>query len=285
MQELVKITECPRDAMQGITPFIPTQDKIRYHNALLKCGFDILDFGSFVSPKAIPQMKDTAEVLEQLQLENTHTKLLAIVGNMRGAQEACQQEKISFLGFPFSFSPTFLERNINSTVEQSFDSVKRMLETCKAHNKSLRVYISMAFGNPYGDPWGTEMLLHWIDQLHWIGVRHIVLADTTSEAEDSAIRASLQTALPAYAEVNFGLHLHTTSEDWKQKIDAAYQTGCRHFDGVLHGLGGCPMAGPDLVGNIRTRDLLNFFGKKEMRMNINLEALEKARQVAEEILP
>lgn len=283
MPETVKITECPRDAMQGIQTFIPTEDKVRYINALLRCGFDTLDFGSFVSPKAIPQMRDTAEVLSQLQL--TDTKLLAIVGNMRGARDACRYPEIHYLGFPFSFSPTFLERNIKSTVDKSFDMVKQMLELCQEHDKALRVYISMAFGNPYGDPWSSEMLLHWIDQLHWVGVRHIVLADTTSEGQAGVMGSVLQTAIPAYGEVNLGLHLHTTSSDWEEKIEAAYGSGCRHFDGVLHGLGGCPMAGPELVGNIRTTDLLSFFEKKQATTGVDSSELKKSRQIAESILP
>ena len=285
MPEIVKITECPRDAMQGIKPFIPTEDKVRYLNALLRCGFDILDFGSFVSAKAIPQMRDTAEVLSQLDLSDTETRLLAIIGNLRGAEDACKHPEISYLGFPFSISPTFLERNIKSTIEQSFDMVKQMLSLCQKHSKSLRVYISMAFGNPYGDDWSAEILLHWIDQLHWAGVRHIVLADTTNEGEADTMGSVLQTIVPNYGEVEFGLHLHNKSSDWKQKIAAAYQAGCRHYDGVLHGLGGCPMAGPELVGNIRTTDLLYFFDNQQANTGIEWPRVEKARQIAEQILP
>ena len=218
-------------------------------------------------------------------MQLTETKLLAIVGNMRGARDACQYPEIHYLGFPFSFSPTFLERNIKSTVEKSFDMVRQMLELCEEHDKALRVYVSMAFGNPYGDPWSAEMLLHWIDQLHWVGVRHIVLADTTNEGEAPVMGSVLQTAIPAYGEVNFGLHLHTTSSHWEDKIEAAYGGGCRQFDGVLHGLGGCPMAGPELVGNIRTTDLLSFFEKKQAVTGVHHAELEKSRQIAERIMP
>lgn len=285
MPEVVRITECPRDAMQGIKTFIPTLQKVAYLNALLKAGFDTLDFGSFVSPKAVPQMRDTAEVLSQLHLADTDTDLLAIVGNMRGAEEACKHPEIRYLGFPFSFSPTFLARNIKSTVEQSFEMVRQMLELSGQHDKDLRVYISMAFGNPYGDEWTAEMLLHWVDQLHWSGVRHIALADTTGMGQASTIGSIFQNIVPAYGEVKFGLHLHTTSVDWYEKIDAAYQHGCRHYDGVLNGLGGCPMAGPELVGNIRTADMLAYFEEQGAHTGIHHAAFEEARQLAQRIMP
>jgi len=281
----VKITECPRDAMQGITEFIPTTHKIKYINSLLKVGFDTLDFGSFVSPKAVPQMKDTSEVLQNLNLDGTQTKLLAIIGNMRGAEEACKYAEITYLGFPFSFSPTFLERNIRSTIEKSFQLVQDLLAHSTKHDKKLLVYISMAFGNPYGDDWNTELLLHWIDQLHWAGIRNIALADTTGMGNAATIAKVLDIVVPAYAEVKFGLHLHTTSQDWRDKIDAAYQNGCRHFDGVLNGLGGCPMAGPELTGNIRTSDLLAYFDEQEASTGVDKQAFAQAMQMAEDIMP
>ena len=282
---MVHITECPRDAMQGIATFIPTADKARYINAILRVGFDTVDFGSFVSSKAIPQMRDTAEVLSQLDLSATHSQLLAIVGNRRGAETAMQYDKITYLGFPFSISPTFLQRNINSTVEQSFALVQELLGLCQQHRKQLVTYISMAFGNPYDDPWSIEHLLHWIDQLHHAGARHITLADTTGLGNAQVIGSVLEVAIPAYAEVTFGLHLHTTSHDWYEKIDTAYRQGCRHYDGVMSGLGGCPMAGPDLVGNIRTRDLLNYFDKQHTNTGLDNEAFQQAEQVAHEIIP
>ena len=281
---MVKITECPRDAMQGIETFIPTEDKVRYINAILKVGFDTVDFGSFVSPKAIPQMRDTAEVLSQLELSPSSSKLLAIIGNQRGANDAAQHDEITYLGFPFSISPTFLKRNINSTVERSFDLVKELLDICSKHNKQLVPYISMAFGNPYGDYWDTELLLHWVDQLHLIGVRRITLADTVGIGQATHISTALSIAIPAYQEVDFGLHLHTKSTDWREKIDAAYQSGCHYYAGVLSGLGGCPMAGPDLVGNIHTRHLLDYFEKKEALGNLNQSAFEQAEQIAMEII-
>ncbi len=282
---MVKITECPRDAMQGIQPFIPTEDKVRYINAILDVGFDTVDFGSFVSPKAIPQMRDTAEVLRQLNVDSSSSKLLAIIGNQRGAQDAVQYDEITYLGFPFSISPTFLQRNINSTVERSFALVQELLSICQQHDKQLVTYISMAFGNPYGDGWDTELLLHWIDQLHLAGVRRITLADTVGIGKAEHIGTTLSIAIPAYQEVTFGLHLHTTAADWQEKIDTAYQAGCLHYDGVLSGLGGCPMAGPDLVGNIHTRNLLNYFSKKDALGELNQNAFAQAEKVAAEIIP
>lgn len=282
--EEVKITECPRDAMQGISTFIPTEQKVRYHQALLKVGFDTLDFGSFVSPKAIPQMRDTTEVIAQLGTSHA-TKLLAIVGNLRGAETALQYPAITYLGYPFSISPTFLQRNLNTTPEQSFDLVKVLLQRCKDEHKSLVTYISMAFGNPYGDEWNAELLLHWIDKLYTAGVRHISIADTYGLATPDAIGLIIETALPAFAEVHFSLHLHTTAELWYQKVDAAYQQGCRHFEGVLSGLGGCPMAGPKLVGNLRTTDLLKYFQQNNIPLHLNLEALKGAEAIASQIIP
>jgi hydroxymethylglutaryl-CoA lyase len=270
--------------MQGIKPFIPTEEKVRYINALLQVGFDTIDFGSFVSPQAIPQMRDTTEVLAGLDLSSSSSKLLAIIGNLRGAEDACRHSEIDYLGFPFSISPTFLQKNINSTVEDSFERVRQILEVCQKNDKQLVTYVSMAFGNPYGDDWSAETLLHWIDQLHWAGVRHITLADTTSNGDARTIGSVLQTVIPAYAEVTVGLHLHTTTKDWRDKIDAAYQNGCRHYDGVLNGLGGCPMAGPELVGNIRTSDLLTYFEEQGVRTGVDKGSFEQARRIAGEII-
>ena len=285
MNNKVHLTECPRDAMQGIKTFIPTPNKVRYIQSILEVGFDTVDFGSFVSPKAIPQMRDTTEVLSQLNLSNTTSKLLAIVGNKRGAEDAVQHEAITYLGFPFSISPTFLQRNIHSTIEQSFALVQELLALCAQHGKQLTTYISMAFGNPYGDSWSVETLLHWVDQLHHAGVRRIVLADTTGLGNPQTIGTALATVIPAYAEVEFGLHLHTTSQDWYEKVDAAYRQGCRHFEGVLSGLGGCPMAGPTLVGNIQTRDLLHYFQQQSATIGLNMAAFAQAERIAAEIMP
>ena len=286
----VHLTECPRDAMQGIKSFIPTADKVRYINSILRVGFDTVDFGSFVSPKAIPQLRDTAEVLAQLDLSDTSSKLLVIVGNRRGAEAAVQHEEVTYLGFPFSISPTFLQRNINSTVAQSFALAQELLALCQQQEKQLRVYVSMAFGNPYGDDWSVEELLHWIDQLHHAGVRHITLADTTGLGTAPVIGSALEIAIPAYAEVTFGLHLHTTAPDGPAKIDAAYRHGCRHYDGVMSGLGdislgGCPMAGTDLVGNIQTRDLLTYFDEQRAPTGLDRQAFQQAERVAQQIIP
>ena len=281
----VYLTECPRDALQGITDFIPTEDKVRYINAILRAGFDTVDFGSFVSPTAIPQMKDTAEVLAQLDLPSEGSKLLAIIGNQRGAEAAVQHDEITYLGFPFSVSPTFLQRNINSTLEKSFALVQTLLDMSQRHGKQLVTYISMAFGNPYDDPWSTEHVLHWVDQLHHAGVRRITLADTTGIGTAQSIGSVLEVVIPAYAEVTFGLHLHTTSQDWYEKIDAAYQQGCQHYDGVMSGLGGCPMAGPDLVGNIATRDLMRYFDEQQVVTGLRVPAFLHAEQIAQEIIP
>ena len=285
MNNKVHLTECPRDAMQGIKTFIPTPNKVRYIQSILEVGFDTVDFGSFVSPKAIPQMRDTTEVLSQLDLSDTTSKLLAIVGNKRGAEDAVQHAAITYLGFPFSISPTFLQRNIHSTIEQSFALVQELLALCAQHGKQLTTYISMAFGNPYGDSWSVETLLHWVDQLHHAGVRRIVLADTTGLGNPQTIGNALATVIPTYAEVEFGLHLHTTSQDWYEKVDAAYRQGCRHFEGVLSGLGGCPMAGPTLVGNIQTRDLLHYFQQQSATTGLNMAAFAQAEQVAQEVMP
>ena len=262
--------------MQGITAFIPTADKARYINAILEVGFDTVDFGSFVSPKAIPQMRDTADVLSRLNLNGSTSKLLAIVGNQRGAEDAVQFDEITYLGFPFSISSTFLKRNINSTIERSFELVQELMGITRKHNKQLVTYISMAFGNPYDDPWDVELLLHWVDRLYEIGVRRLTLADTVGVGRADDIGAALVAAIPAYQEVTFGLHLHTTAADWQDKIDAAFQSGCRNFDGVLSGLGGCPMAGPDLVGNIQTKKLIEYFNEHYALHQINNLAFEKA---------
>lgn len=284
-QDQIKITECPRDAIQGISAFIPTEDKIRYIHALLKVGFDTIDFGSFVSPKAIPQLKDTAEVLTKLDLNQTSSKLLVIIGNLRGGEMAVQYQKITYLGFPFSISPTFLQRNINSTLEQSFHLVKELHALCQQHQKQLVTYISMAFGNPYGDDWNTEILLHWIEKLFKAGVRQISLADTYGLASPATIGSILQTVIPTFAEIHFSLHLHTTAEQWYQKVDAAYQHGCRHFEGVLSGLGGCPMAGPKLIGNLRTTDLIAYFQQHNLHLGLDMEALREAEKIANQIIP
>lgn len=272
----IKIIECPRDAMQGITEFIPTQTKINYINTLLQVGFDTIDFGSFVSPKAIPQMQDTAEVLAGLNLTDTNSKLLAIVANVRGAQDAMQHAAIQYIGFPFSISETFQQRNTNSSIAQSLDTVKQMQELCVKHNKQLVVYISMGFGNPYGDDWNAEIALHWVNEMDKIGVRKLSLSDTIGIASADSISYLFGHLIPAFKHIEFGAHLHTTPDTWLEKVTAAHTHGCVRFDGALKGFGGCPMAADKLTGNMPTENLLHYFTTQNLNHGLNAEAFNKA---------
>ena len=272
----IKIIECPRDAMQGITEFIPTQTKINYINTLLQVGFDTIDFGSFVSPKAIPQMQDTAEVLAGLNLADTNSKLLAIVANVRGAQDAMQHAAIQYIGFPFSISETFQQRNTNSSIAQSLDTVKQMQELCVKHNKQLVVYISMGFGNPYGDDWNAEIALHWVNEMDKIGVRILSLSDTIGIASADSISYLFGHLIPAFKHIEFGAHLHTTPDTWLEKVTAAHTHGCVRFDGALKGFGGCPMAADKLTGNMPTENLLHYFTTQNLNHGLNDEAFNKA---------
>lgn len=272
---LVTITECPRDAMQGIVPFIPTEDKIDYLNQLLKAGFDRLDFGSFVSPKAIPQMRDTAEVLAGLDTGST-TQLLAIVANNRGAQDAASHERIHFLGFPFSISETFQMRNTNQTIAQAVQTVQSMLETCAKHNKIPLVYLSMGFGNPYGDPWNEEIVAQYTTTLITEGVHHIALADTTGSSTPASIQSMYTFLSKEFPDAEWGLHLHSTPQEAQLKIDAGLAAGCRHFDTAIRGFGGCPMAKDDLTGNIATETLISSINNQSLTTNLNYEALDNA---------
>ncbi len=254
----VKIIECPRDAMQGMDLFIPTEKKAAYINQLLKVGFDTIDFGSFVSPKAIPQLRDTAEVLSMLNLENTKSKLLAIVANTRGAQDACNFEEIDYLGYPFSISETFQLRNTNATIDQSLSRVEEMQSLCVQNKKKMVVYISMAFGNPYGDPWSGQLAAEWTEKLTKdLGIEIIALADTVGVSNGDNITELFSTLIPAFPKVEIGAHLHTLPEDAKTKAKLAYDSGCRRFDAALKGYGGCPMAEDDLVGNMATELLID----------------------------
>lgn len=268
----VKIIECPRDAMQGLHDFIPTQTKINYINNLLNVGFDTLDFGSFVSPKAIPQMRDTAEVLAGLDLGGTNTKLLAIVANVRGAQDAMQHKEIKYIGFPFSISETFQQRNTNSSIAQSLESVKQMQELCVANGKELVVYISMGFGNPYGDEWNVNIAQHWVNEMDKIGVRILSLSDTVGIATPESINYLFGNLIPAFKHIEFGAHLHTTPTTWFEKVDAAYTSGCQRFDGALKGFGGCPMASDKLTGNMPTENLVSYFEERNIALGLKKEA-------------
>ncbi len=281
---MVKLIECPRDAMQGLHDFIPTKTKVKYINTLLRAGFDTIDFGSFVSPKAIPQMADTAQVLAGLDLENTETKLLAIVANMRGANDAIKYPEIDYLGYPFSISETFQIRNTNATIPESLERVKGMQELCLKHNKTLVVYLSMGFGNPYGDEWNAEIVMKWMNELAKIGVQIISLSDTIGVSTTDSIEYLFSSVIPEFPEIEIGAHLHTLVGESGSKIKAAYLSGCRRFDGALKGYGGCPMAKDDLTGNMPMENLVFYLaGKNEI--NIDMEVLYEAMELADDVFP
>ncbi|HEY4062185.1 MAG TPA: hydroxymethylglutaryl-CoA lyase [Puia sp.] len=279
----VSLIECPRDAMQGWPHIIPTKKKIDYLNALLKVGFDTLDFGSFVSPHAIPQMADTAEVLAGLDLRDSHTRLLAIVANFRGAEEAASHDAIRYLGFPFSVSETFQLRNTNKTIEGSFATVEEILELCIKMDKELVVYLSMGFGNPYGDPWSEDVVFEWADDLSRLGVRTLSLADTVGLATPEQVFLLTDYLVRELPGHTIGVHLHSTHHNRKAKIDAALQAGCRRFDGALKGIGGCPMAGDELVGNMDTEWMIPYLEKQHLLPGINNTALQESLRLATEI--
>ncbi len=279
----IYITECPRDAMQGWKTFIPKEKKITYLNSLLKIGFDTLDCGSFVSAKAIPQMADTKEVISSLSLEGSKTKLLVIVANMRGAEEAVKFENITYLGFPFSISPTFQLRNTNSTIEESLQRVEDIQNLCLKNNKHLVIYLSMGFGNPYGNEYDEEILLHWADEMVKRDIGVISLADTVGLAKPNQISFALNTLVTAYPQTVFGVHLHSTAANWQEKLEAAVNAGCKRFDGALMGIGGCPLAKDELVGNMNTEWMVNYFKGKHLLSSINKEALQESLVLAEEI--
>lgn len=281
----VKLIECPRDAMQGIHEFIPTEKKISYINTLLKAGFDTIDFGSFVSPKAIPQMQDTAEVLKKLDLTGTSSKLLAIVANIKGAEQACSFDEISYLGFPFSVSETFQIRNTNSTIAESLTRVEEIQELCERNKKELVVYLSMAFGNPYGDPWDAETVIEWASKIANRGITIISLADTTGVSTPESIRYLFSSLIPALTQIEFGAHLHTTPESWKEKIDAAYTSGCYRIDSAIKGFGGCPMAADKLTGNMATENVLAYLEEKKVNTGIKPDHFMRAMQESLFVFP
>ncbi|MFT4153043.1 hydroxymethylglutaryl-CoA lyase [Parafilimonas sp.] len=283
MNNAVKLIECPRDAMQGWHAFIPTQQKINYINGLLQIGFDTIDFGSFVSSKAMPQMADTKEVIGNLNFEESNTKLLAIVANERGAKEAVVYDGISYLGFPFSISPTFQQRNANSSIEESLQRVEAIQSACMQHNKTLVVYLSMAFGNPYGDACNEAILLHWADALAQRGIKIISLADTVGVATPEQIHSACTILIQRYPFIETGVHLHASAANRKEKLEAAYSAGCMRFDGALKGIGGCPMAQDALVGNMDTLYMIEYFKQKHVLGTLNKEALQKSITIANEI--
>ncbi len=273
---IIKIIECPRDAMQGFDHFIPTETKINYLNLLLKAGFDTLDFGSFVSPKHIPQMRDTALVLEKLNLSATKTKLLAIIANYRGAEDACRFEQINCVGFPLSASETFQQKNTNQSVDRAFESLAAINELCIKSNKTLVVYISMGFGNPYGDIYSFELIFNFVEKLKLLNIKIISFADTVGLATPDEISNLYSLIVPQFTEIEFGVHLHSAPNHIYEKIKAAYNAGCKRFDGALKGFGGCPMAEDELIGNIPTELIIDFFEEKKIDLKINKVVLKDA---------
>jgi hydroxymethylglutaryl-CoA lyase len=276
MNSKVKVIECPRDAMQGIEDFIPTENKARYINTLLKVGYDTVDFGSFVSPKAIPQMRDTAEVLKLLKLEETDSKLLSIVANYRGAEDACSFDEISYVGFPLSVSETFQQRNTHKSIEESLFSVERIQNLVEKSNKEVVVYLSMAFGNPYGDKWDVETVVALAEKVASIGVKTIALSDTIGVSDKESIKYLFSSLIPELPDVEFGAHLHSRIETWREKVIASYDAGCRRFDSAIKGLGGCPYAKDELVGNLPTEKLLSYMTEKRVETNLNPLMFESA---------
>ncbi|MEO9503703.1 hydroxymethylglutaryl-CoA lyase [Nonlabens ulvanivorans] len=281
--EKVKIIECPRDAMQGIKEMIPTDLKVQYLQSLLRCGFDTIDFGSFVSPKAIPQLVDTAEVLSKLDLSKTESKLLAIIANLRGAKAACEHPEIQYLGYPFSISENFQMRNTHKTIAQSVQLLQEVIDLAQKHNKELVVYISMGFGNPYGDPWNVEIVGEWTEKLYKMGVKILSLSDTIGSSDPETITYLFSNLIPKYPEIEFGAHLHTTPTTWHEKVDAAYKAGCRRFDGAIQGFGGCPMAKDELTGNMPTEKMVSYFNAVKADSNVNAMSFESSYNEATKI--
>ena len=273
---MIQVVECPRDAMQGIKSFIPTEKKAEYINMLLKVGFHTIDFGSFVSPKAIPQMRDTAAVLSKLNLDDTSSKLLAIVANSRGAEEASSFDEIQYLGYPFSVSETFQQRNTNRSIEDSLVLVEEMQNLCVSRNKNLVVYLSMAFGNPYGEAWDVDIVAKSSEVIANMGVKILALSDTIGVSSKETITPLFSQLIPEFKEVTFGAHLHTTPLTWKEKVLAAYHAGCNRFDTAIQGFGGCPMAKDDLTGNMPTEKLLSFLNEQKEDAGLNALAFESA---------
>ncbi|MBC8884583.1 hydroxymethylglutaryl-CoA lyase [Flavobacterium piscinae] len=279
----IKIIECPRDAMQGIKTFIPTERKVLYLQSLLRVGFDTLDFGSFVSPKAIPQMVDTAEVLARLDLSQTRSKLLAIIANTKGAELASVHKEIQYLGFPFSISENFQMRNTHKTIAESIITLQEILAIADQSNKEVVAYLSMGFGNPYGDPWNVEIVGEWTEKLAGMGVKILSLSDTVGSSTPEVIDYLFSNLITKYPEIEFGAHLHTTPDKWFEKVDAAYKAGCRRFDGAIQGFGGCPMAKDDLTGNMPTEKLLSYFTTQKQNTNTSPMSFESAYNEATKV--
>ena len=281
----MKIIECPRDAMQGVHEFIPTEKKVAYINSILNVGFDTVDFGSFVSPKAIPQLRDTSLVLEQLDLSSTSSKLLAIIANTRGAQDAVEFEEITYLGFPFSISETFQQRNTNSSMAESLYRIEEIQDLCVRNKKKLIVYLSMAFGNPYGDEWSSDTAITWTKKIAQMGIKTIALSDTIGVSNPQNISYLFSKLIPEFPGIEIGAHLHTTPDTWEEKVHAAYTSGCRRFDSAIKGYGGCPMAADKLTGNMPTEQLISYFKKHRIETGLNEAAFATAMQQASVTFP
>jgi len=279
----IKLIECPRDAMQGWKHFIPTEKKIEYINSLLKVGFDTIDFGSFVSPKAIPQMADTKEVIKGLEVQESKTKLLAIVANLRGADDACSVDEITYLGFPFSVSETFQQRNTNSSIEESLVRVQEIQNLCISSGKQLVVYISMGFGNPYGDVYDEDIVFEWVNRLVSMDIEIISLADTVGVATPQQVYDITSYLIESLPGTEIGVHLHSTPSNWREKLEAAVKTGCHRFDGALKGIGGCPMADDELVGNMNSELMIGYFEEISRTTTIDKSALNESIRIADEI--
>jgi hydroxymethylglutaryl-CoA lyase len=283
---MVKIIECPRDALQGLHDFVPTELKAKYINQLLKIGFDTIDFGSFVSSRAIPQMRDTALLLKKLDLSDCKSKLLAIVANQRGAEDACQFEEISCLGYPFSISETFQKRNTNATVSESLERAEAIQNLCVKNKKMMVAYLSMGFGNPYGDEWNTDVVKYWVDKLVSLDIKIISLSDTIGIANFDIISNIFSQLIGTYPKIEFGAHFHTTPDSWFEKIDAAFRNGCKRFDGAIKGYGGCPMAKDDLTGNMPTENIVGYLENNGIALNLDKTAFGNAIEMAvQEVFP
>jgi len=282
-QDKIKLIECPRDAMQGWKAFIPTEKKVEYINSLLQVGFDTIDFGSFVSPKAIPQMADTAEVLKNLTLGNRDSKLLSIVANVRGAEEASLFDEINYLGFPFSVSETFQQRNTNSSIEQSLSRVEEIQNLCVKTGKELVIYISMGFGNPYDDPYDEEIVFEWVNRIVGMDIGIVSLADTVGIATPEQVFDMTSYLVESLPGIEIGVHLHSTPDNWKEKLEAGVKAGCKRFDGALKGIGGCPMADDELVGNMNSELMIQYFKEHQMLPALNEDALKESLRIAAEI--
>ncbi len=282
---IVKIIECPRDAMQGIKDFIPANKKVTYINALLKVGFDTLDVGSFVSPSVIPQMADTIEVLSSIDCKDSQTKLLTIVPNIRGGRQAALFEKVHYIGYPFSISENFQLSNTKKTITESIVIVEELYNLCARTNKELVVYLSMGFGNPYGDEYNSDIVYYWVDRMVKLGVKIISLSDTIGVATPNLISELFHQLVPTYSDIEFGAHLHTAAHNWEEKIKAADEAGCRRFDGAIKGFGGCPMAKDNMIGNMPTENLLAYFGASRIKSDFSLDAFEKAFNLSSDTFP